>query len=148
MFVIIAIGSDHGGFELKKELIKHLEEKNISYKDFGCYTSESVDYPDIAEAVCYSIKEGVCQKGILVCGTGIGMSIAANKIKGIRAALVSDTFSAKMTAAHNNSNVIALGGRVIGTELAKEIVDAYLSSEFLGGRHQNRVDKITALENK
>lgn len=148
MFVIIAIGSDHGGFDLKNEIIRHFEEKNISYKDFGCYTSESVDYPDIAEVVCASVVNGECEKGILVCGTGIGMSIAANKIKGIRAALLSDTFSAKMTAAHNNSNVIALGGRVIGPELAKDIVDAYLSSEFLGGRHQNRVDKITKLENK
>lgn len=148
MFAIIAIGCDHGGFDLKNELIKHLESKNIEYKDFGCYTTESVDYPDIAEVVCESIVSGECEKGILVCGTGIGMSIAANKIKGIRAALLSDTFSAKMTAAHNNSNVIALGGRVLGPELAKDIVDAYLSSEFLGGRHQNRVDKINKLENK
>lgn len=145
---MIAIGCDHGGFNLKGEIIKFLEEKNIKYKDFGCYTSDSVDYPDIAEVVCESITTGECEKGILVCGTGIGMSIAANKIKGIRAALLSDTFSAKMTAAHNNSNVIALGGRVIGAELAKDIIDAYLSSEFLGGRHQNRIDKITNLENK
>ena len=148
MFVIIAIGCDHGGFDLKNELMRHLESLNIEYKDFGCYTTESVDYPDIAEVVCESVVSGECEKGILVCGTGIGMSIAANKIKGIRAALLSDTFSAKMTAAHNNSNVIALGGRVLGPELAKDIVDAYLSSEFLGGRHQNRVDKINKLENK
>ena len=146
--IMIAIGCDHGGFDLKGEIIKFLEEKNIEYKDFGCYTTESVDYPDIAEVVCKSINIGECEKGILVCGTGIGMSIAANKIKGIRAALLSDTFSAKMTACHNNSNVIALGGRVIGAELAKDIVEAYLTSEFLGGRHQNRVDKITKLENK
>ncbi len=145
---MIAIGCDHGGFELKNELIRHLKENNVEIKDFGCYTTDSVDYPDIAEVVCESVVSGECEKGILVCGTGIGMSIAANKIKGIRAALLSDTFSAKMTAAHNNSNVIALGGRVTGPELAKEIVDAYLSSEFLGGRHQNRVDKITKLENK
>lgn len=145
---MIAIGCDHGGFELKNELIKHLESKNISIKDFGCYTTDSVDYPDIAEVVCDSVVSGECEKGILVCGTGIGMSIAANKVKGIRAALLSDTFSARMTAAHNNSNVIALGGRVVGPELAKDIVDAYLSSEFLGGRHQNRVDKITKLENR
>lgn len=148
MFAIIAIGCDHGGFELKNELMKHFESQNIEYKDFGCYTTDSVDYPDIAEVVCESVVSGECEKGILVCGTGIGMSIAANKVKGIRAALLSDTFSAKMTAAHNNSNVIALGGRVLGTELAKDIVDAYLSSEFLGGRHQNRVDKISKLENK
>ena len=145
---MIAIGCDHGGFELKGEIIKHLESQGIEIKDFGCYTTDSVDYPDIAEIVCDSVVSGECEKGILVCGTGIGMSIAANKIKGIRAALLSDTFSAKMTAAHNNSNVIALGGRVTGPELAKDIVDAYLSSEFMGGRHQNRVDKITKLENR
>lgn len=146
MFVIIAIGCDHGGFELKNEIIKHLKDKGIEIKDFGCYDTNSVDYPDIAKAVCDSVVSGGSEKGILVCGTGIGMSIAANKVKGIRAALLSDTFSAKMTAAHNNSNVIALGGRVLGVELAKDIVDAYLSSEFMGGRHQARVDKIMALE--
>lgn len=145
---MIAIGSDHGGFELKNELIRHLESKNIEVKDFGCYNTDSVDYPDIAEVVCNSVISGECDKGILVCGTGIGMSIAANKIKGIRAALLNDTFSARMTAAHNDSNVIALGGRVVGPELAKDIVDAYLSSEFLGGRHQVRVDKIKKLEDK
>lgn len=146
MFVIIAIGCDHGGFELKNEIIKHLVGQGIEIKDFGCYDTNSVDYPDIAKSVCDSIVSGESEKGILVCGTGIGMSIAANKVKGIRAALLSDTFSAKMTAAHNNSNVIALGGRVLGVELAKDIVDAYLSSEFMGGRHQTRVDKIMALE--
>ncbi len=148
MFIIIAIGCDHGGFELKNELIKHLQSKNIEVKDFGCYNTDSVDYPDIAEVVCNSVVSGDYEKGILVCGTGIGMSIAANKIKGIRAALLNDTFSARMTAAHNDSNVIALGGRVVGTELAKDIVDAYLNSEFLGGRHQTRVDKIKKLEEK
>ncbi len=148
MFIIIAVGSDHGGFDLKNEIIKHLEDNNIDIKDFGCYNTDSVDYPDIAEVVCESVVSGECEKGILVCGTGIGMSIAANKIKGIRAALLSDTFSAKMTAAHNDSNVIALGGRVLGPELAKDIVDAYLSASFLGGRHQARVDKIKKLEDK
>lgn len=145
---MIAIGCDHGGFELKNVIIQHLESKGFDIKDYGCYTTDSVDYPDIAEVVCDSVVSGESEKGILVCGTGIGMSIAANKIKGIRAALLSDTFSAKMTAAHNNSNVIALGGRVVGPELAKEIVDAYLSSEFMGGRHQNRVDKIKKLEDR
>lgn len=148
MFTIIALGCDHGGFELKNELIKHLQHQNIEVKDFGCYNTDSVDYPDIAEIVCDSVVSGECEKGILVCGTGIGMSIAANKIKGIRAALLNDTFSARMTAAHNNSNVIALGGRVVGPELAKDIVDAYLNSEFLGGRHQTRLDKIKKLEEK
>lgn len=148
VIIIIAIGSDHGGFELKSELIKHLQAQNIEVKDFGCYNTDSVDYPDIAEVVCGSVVSGECEKGILVCGTGIGMSIAANKIKGIRAALLNDTFSARMTAAHNNSNVIALGGRVVGPELAKDIVDSYLASEFMGGRHQTRIDKIKKLEDK
>jgi len=145
---VLAIGCDHGGFVLKKEILEYFDKNNIQYKDFGCHTTDSVDYPDIAEVVCNSVVNGECEKGILVCGTGIGMSIAANKIKGIRAALLSDTFSARMTAAHNDSNVIALGGRVIGTELAIEIINAYLSTEFQGGRHKNRIDKIKILENK
>ncbi len=145
---MLAIGCDHGGFVLKKEILEYFDKNNIQYKDFGCYTTDSVDYPDIAEVVCNSVVNGECEKGILVCGTGIGMSIAANKVKGIRAALLSDTFSARMTAAHNDSNVIALGGRVIGTELAIEIINAYLSTEFQGGRHKNRIDKIKILENK
>ncbi|MBE7013221.1 MAG: ribose 5-phosphate isomerase B [Ruminococcaceae bacterium] len=145
---MLAIGCDHGGFVLKKEILEYFDKNNIQYKDFGCHTTDSVDYPDIAEVVCNSVVNGECEKGILVCGTGIGMSIAANKIKGIRAALLSDTFSARMTAAHNDSNVIALGGRVIGTELAIEIINAYLSTEFQGGRHKNRIDKIKILENK
>lgn len=145
---MLAIGCDHGGFVLKKEILEYFDKNNIQYKDFGCYTTDSVDYPDIAEVVCNSVVNGECEKGILVCGTGIGMSIAANKIKGIRAALLSDTFSARMTAAHNDSNVIALGGRVIGTELAIEIINTYLSTDFQGGRHKNRIDKIKILENK
>lgn len=145
---MLAIGCDHGGFELKQKIIKYFDESGIVYKDFGCYNTDSVDYPDIALPVCNSVVNGDCEKGILVCGTGIGMSIAANKIKGIRAALLSDTFSAQMTAEHNDSNVIALGGRVISAELAIDIIKTYLSAEFQGGRHTKRLEKIRLLEEK
>lgn len=145
---MIAIGCDHGGFELKQVLIDHLKEKGYEVKDFGCYNTDSVDYPTIAEPVCASITGGECELGILVCGTGIGMSIAANKCKGIRAAAVSETFSARLTRMHNNSNVICLGGRVIGPGIACDIVDQFLEAEYEGGRHQRRVDMVMALENK
>ena len=143
---MLAIGCDHGGFELKNYIIKHMEERGIELKDFGTYDENSCDYPDIAEKVCHSITSGECDRGILVCGTGIGMSIAANKIKGIRAALCTDVYSAKMTKQHNNSNVICLGGRVTGREVAFMIVDTWYDETFLGGRHQNRIDKISGLE--
>ncbi len=143
---MIAIGSDHGGFELKNHVIEHLKKKGIEYKDFGCFSEDSVDYPDIAEVTCHAVISGECESGILICGTGIGISIAANKIKGIRAALCSDVYSAKMTKVHNNSNVLCMGGRVLGRELAFMIVDAWLDAEFEGGRHQQRIDKIHALE--
>lgn len=145
---MIAIGCDHGGVQLKQEIIKHLTQKNIPFKDFGTYTEESCDYPDIAETVCASINSGECEKGILICGTGIGISMAANKIHGIRAALCHDYFSAKYTRLHNDSNIIAFGARVIGPGLAIELVDVFLSTEFEGGRHATRVDKMMALENK
>lgn len=145
---MIAIGSDHGGFELKEHIKKHLEERSLEYKDFGCYDENSVDYPDIAEKVCNAINSGDADKGILVCGTGIGISIAANKIDGIRAAHCHDVYSAEMTKRHNNANVICMGGRVIGRELAFKIIDAWLDAEFEGGRHQKRIDKIHVLENK
>lgn len=145
---MIAIGSDHGGFELKEKIIRHLENKGIELKDYGTYSPQSVDYPDIAQKVCSHILDGTCDKGILICGTGIGISIAANKIKGIRAALCSDVYSAKMTKRHNNANVITLGGRVIGEELAYEIIDAWMNAEFEGGRHQARIDKIAKLEDR
>ena len=145
---MIAIGSDHGGFELKEHIKKHLEERGLEYKDFGCYDENSVDYPDIAEKVCNAINSGDADKGILVCGTGIGISIAANKIDGIRAAHCHDVYSAEMTKRHNNANVICMGGRVIGRELAFKIIDAWLDAEFEGGRHQKRIEKIHALENK
>lgn len=145
---MIGIGSDHGGFELKEKIVKHLKEKGIEVADYGTYSAESVDYPDIAEKVCRHILDGSCESGILICGTGIGISIAANKIKGIRAALCSDVYSAKMTKRHNNANVITLGGRVIGEELAYEIIDAWMDASFEGGRHQARVDKISKLEER
>lgn len=143
---MIAIGCDHGGFELKNRIEKHLKESGIEFKDFGTFDENSCDYPDIAKKVCESIVKGESDKGILVCGTGIGMSMAANKIKGIRAAHLTDVYSAKMTKMHNNANVICLGGRVTGEELAYMIVDTWLETEFAGGRHQTRIDKISALE--
>lgn len=141
----IAIGSDHGGFELKNEIKTHLEQKGFEVTDFGTYTTDSVDYPDIAEKVCRPVAKGEFQFGVLVCGTGIGISIAANKIDGIRAALCSDPYSAEKAKQHNNANIITLGGRVLGIDLAKTIVDAYVNASFEGGRHQNRVDKIMKL---
>lgn len=145
---MLAIGCDHGGFELKTHIMAHLREHGIAFQDFGCYDENSVDYPDIAERVGKAVAGGECEKGILICGTGIGISIAANKIKGIRAALCADVYSAQMTKRHNNANIICLGGRVTGRELAFMIVDAWLDAEFEGGRHQNRIDKIHALENR
>ena len=143
---MIAIGSDHGGYELKNHIIEHLNKKGIEYRDFGCFDEKSVDYPDIAKTVGEVVARGECDNGILICGTGIGISIAANKVKGIRAALCSDVYSAKMTKEHNNANIICMGGRVIGRELAFMIVDAWLGAEFEGGRHQQRIDKIHAIE--
>ncbi len=145
---MLAIGCDHGGLNLKKTIIEHLESKNVEVKDIGTYTTDSCDYPDISEKVAKEILNGNCECGILVCGTGIGVSIAANKVKGIRAAHVTDTFSAKMAREHNNAHIICLGERITGPQVALEIVDAYLGAEFGGARHQTRVDKIMALENK
>ena len=145
---MLAIGCDHGGLNLKAYIEKYFESEKIEFKDFGTFTNESCDYPDIAEKVCESVKSGECEKGILICGTGIGMSIAANKVSGIRAAHVTDTYSARMCSEHNNAHIICLGERITGVDLGLEIVKAYLSSEFAGDRHQKRVDKIMALENK
>lgn len=143
---MIGIGSDHGGFLMKEAIKKFLQDKGIEYKDFGSYTPDSVDYPDIAISVASSIVSKECECGILICGTGIGMSIAANKINGIRAAHVTDSYSARMTREHNDANIICLGARITGEEIAFEIIRAYLGAEFAGGRHLNRVNKITALE--
>jgi len=144
----IAIGSDHGGLRLKKEVIKHLEKKNIEVKDYGTYTEDSCDYPDFAEKVAEAVVAKEYDYGILICGTGIGISISANKIPGIRAALCSDTFGAHATREHNNANILAMGERVVGTGLALDIVDAFLGSTFEGGRHENRVNKIMEIEKK
>lgn len=143
---MIAIGCDHAGFDLKKDVIKLLEEKNIEVIDLGC-NGESVDYPVIAKSVCEKVTDGSCEKGILICGTGIGMSIAANKIKGIRAAVCSEHFSAKYTRLHNDSNVLCMGARTIGAGLALELAEIFITTEFEGGRHQRRVDLITDIEN-
>ena len=144
----IAIGCDHGGFLLKTEVMAHLKSKGFECKDFGTYSEESCDYPDISIKVAESVVSKECELGVLVCGTGIGISIAANKVPGVRAALCGDTFSAKATRQHNNANILALGQRVTGTGLALEIVDAFFSSEFEGGRHENRISKISAIEEK
>lgn len=144
----IAIGSDHGGLRLKREVINHLAKKGIEVKDYGTYTEESCDYPDFAKAVGEAVVAKEYDLGILICGTGIGISIAANKIPGVRAALCSDTFSAHATREHNNANILAMGERVIGTGLALDIVDTFLGANFEGGRHENRINKITDIENE
>lgn len=144
----IAISSDHGGNNLRKEIITLLNELGHTYQDFGPQTSDSVDYPDYAKPVSEGVANGTFDRGILICGTGIGMSIAANKVKGIRCALVHDVFSAKATRGHNDSNILAMGERVIGGGLAREIVQTWLEGEFEGGRHERRVEKLTALENE
>lgn len=143
---MIAIGADHGGYEMKEQIKEYLEKKGIEVKDFGTYSNDSVDYPDYAAYVCKSIQSKECDLGILICGTGVGIGIAANKHNGIRCAICSETFSAKMCRVHNNANVIAFGARVIGIETAKEIVDAFLGNEFEGDRHVRRVAKITEIE--
>ena len=145
---MLVIASDHGGYALKQELMEHLRARNVEFEDIGTYTADSCDYPVYAEAAARGVAEGKYEKGILVCGTGIGMSLAANKIPGIRCALLSDCFSAEMCRAHNDANMISLGGRVVGGELAKRMVDLFLDTPFLGGRHARRVDLIRALEEK
>lgn len=142
----IAIGCDHGGLEHKNAIAEHLKTRGFEVEDFGIYTQISVDYPEIALKVAKSVSSGNNQLGILVCGTGIGMSLAANKVKGIRAAALSDHFSAKYTRLHNNSNILCLGGRVIGVGTAIELVDLFVDTEFEGGRHQKRVDMVMSIE--
>ena len=142
----IAIASDHGGYALKQELIAHLAARGVECVDFGTDSEESCDYPDYAAPACKAVLDGRCERGILVCGTGIGMSLAANKIRGIRCALCGDCYSAEMTRRHNNANMLALGGRVTGPELAFRIADLFLDTPFEGGRHQRRIDKVMALE--
>ncbi|MEH7238872.1 ribose 5-phosphate isomerase B [Bacillus sp. JJ1562] len=143
----VAIASDHGGLVLREEIKKLLDELEIEYDDFGCECSTSVDYPDYALPVAKKVADGEYDRGILICGTGIGMSIAANKVHGIRCALCHDVFSAKATREHNNTNILAMGERVIGPGLALEIAKTWLTTEFSGGRHENRINKITEYEN-
>ena len=140
---MIAIGSDHGGYDLKVKVIKHLESKGVEVWDAGCYSKDSCDYPQFGHAVGKAVVTGTCEKGIVICTTGIGISIAANKVKGVRAALCSDPLSAKMTRLHNNANVLAMGAGMIGENLALDIVDTFLNTEFSGEeRHSRRVDLI------
>ncbi len=142
----VLLGSDHGGIRLKKEIKDLLQEMNIEFDDVGCDCESSVDYPDYARPVAERVASGEYDLGILICGTGIGMSISANKVKGIRCAVVSDEFSARMSREHNNANILALGERVVGPDLAKSIVRTWLTAEFQGGRHARRVEKIHKLE--
>lgn len=146
--VSIAIGSDHAGYCLKKEIKAYFQDKGVCFTDFGVQTRESVDYPDIALVVAESVVRGENRYGILVCGTGIGMTMAANKVPGIRAALCHDTFTARAAREHNDANVLTLGERVIGAGLACEIIETWLRSIFQGGRHQRRIAKIRAIEEK
>ena len=140
---MIAIGADHGGFELKQEIIEHLKSKNIEVKDFGTYSEDAVDYPDYGHAVASAVLDGTCEQGIVICGTGIGISISANKISGIRCALCHDCFSAEATRLHNDANILALGARVIGPGHALKVVDTFLATAFSGDeRHARRIAKI------
>ena len=144
---MIAIGSDYGGFDLKEQVKKHLVERGFEVKDFGCFDKSSVDYPDFGVAAAKAVADGTCEKGIVVCTTGIGISIAANKVKGIRCALCSEPLGAKMTRLHNDANMLALGGGVIGVNMGLEIVDTFLDTPFSGEeKHSRRINKISQLE--
>lgn len=143
----ITIGCDHAAYELKCKVIAHLRERGVEVIDVGTHSTESCNYPDFAHAVCKNIQDGVTELGILICGTGIGMSMAANKHKGIRAASCSDTFSARLTRLHNDANVLCFGERVVGIGLALDLVDSFIDTDFEGGKHKTRVDMITAIEN-
>ncbi len=143
-----AIGNDHTGVALKEIIKKYLEDKGESVRDFGTESTTASNYPEIAETVANAVASGECERGILICGTGVGISIAANKVRGIRAVCCSEPFSAKMSKEHNDANILCFGARVVGQELAKMIVDAWYDAEFQGGRHQTRVNMITEIENK
>lgn len=145
---MIALGSDHGGYLLKEELKKHLEQEGYEFIDFGTDSTASCDYPVYAEKVCRAIQSGECEKGILICGTGIGMSMCANKCKGIRAAVCGDHFSTEFTRRHNDANVLCMGARVIGSGVALQLADIFLTTEYEGGRHANRVSMMMELENQ
>ena len=144
----IAIGCDHGGYLLKQDILIWMEEHDIDFEDVGCFSTESVDYPVYAEKVARAVAAGECDKGIVICTTGIGVSMAANKVGGVRCALCTDCLQAEMTRRHNDANALCMGGRVVGAGLACQLVDIFLNTEFEGGRHQRRIDKLTALENR
>lgn len=144
----VALGADHGGYELKEAIKAHLEERGIPYKDFGTDSTASVDYPDYAVPPCDAVAAGECCCAILCCGTGVGISICANKVKGIRACCCSDAFSAEYTRRHNDANALCMGGRVVGAGLACTLVDVFLDTEFEGGRHQKRIDKMMSIESR
>ncbi len=146
--MLIAIGSDHAGLEMKKEVIAVLKQMGHEYRDFGTDTPQSVDYPDFGEMVSHAVSQGRAERGILICGTGIGMSIVANKFRNIRAALCNELFSARMSRLHNDANILVLGGRIIGKDLATEIVKTWMVTPFEGGRHENRLKKIQLIEKK
>ena len=143
---MIALGSDHAGLPLKKHIIDLLESMNLEYKDYGTYTTDSCDYALFAQRAANAVASGECERGILCCGTGIGISMAANKVKGIRCACCSDCYSAKMTRLHNDANMLAMGARVVGEDLGRMIAEIFLTTEFEGGRHQRRIDQIMAIE--
>ena len=144
----LAMGCDHGGFAMKEELKAYLTDLGHEVKDCGCYSTDSCDYPEFGEAAARAVAEGACEMGIVVCTTGIGISIAANKVKGIRCAHCPDAMSAEMTRRHNDANVIAIGAGMVGMNVAKRMVDVFLSTEFEGGRHQRRVDRMMEIENR
>ena len=144
---MIALGSDHGGFDLKQRVKAYLDEKHIPYKDYGCDSKESCDYPIFGKAAAEAVASGECEKGIVICTTGIGISITANKVKGIRCALCGDPLSASLTRRHNNANMLAMGAGIVGKNLAENIVDTFLNTQFEGGRHERRVNALMAIEN-
>ena len=144
---MIALGCDHAGFELKEAIRKYLEEKNIEHKDYGTYSEDSVNYPEFADKVAHAVADGKAEKGILCCGTGIGISIAANKVKGIRASVCTDEFCTEMTRRHNDANILCLGGRVIDSDKAVKLAEIFLNTGFDGGKHLTRVNQITDIEN-
>ena len=143
----IALGSDHGGYALKCDIIQLLEKLGHEYKDFGCYSTESCDYPDFGAAAARAVASGQCEKGVVICTTGIGISMTANKVKGIRCALCGDPLSASLTRRHNNANMLAMGAGIVGKNLAENIVDTFLNTQFEGGRHERRVNALMAIEN-
>ena len=144
---MIALGSDHGGLALKRHVMEYLDARGLEYQDFGCYTAESCDYPDFGRAAAEAVASGACDRGIVICTTGIGISIAANKVKGIRCALCGDPLSASLTRRHNNANMLAMGAGIVGKNLAENIVDTFLNTQFEGGRHERRVNALMAIEN-